>query len=443
MSLGIRERQALEGTVLDPRTLPGLEAWYDAQYVNGFGVASPSEGAPLAQWNDLSGKNRHLVQATAGARPIWHSVATMPATRTNLLTNPSFEGGVLTPWNNGTASTDYARVGTYSLKGTSVSSGQIISTMGVGTGKPLALNTTYTYSAWLYRTSASVATASIRAGNAGTSTPINSPFISSVGEWTRVSLTFTTSNIDPSTVSFYGILPGGISDSTGVYADCYLLEQGSDLLPYFDGSSSDSAAYTTAWTGTPNASTSVATLKASDPRGLPAWVEFDGINDGMATASSLGIGPSPVSMYAVANYMSPTIAGSKTALIVASLGGAGVAAPRAMLYASNNRLIMYGATNADLPPLFVTGTPLVASGWGDGVDSTASAINGLPLTIAASGMGATDLSGPLYISNTAGAQTLYGTVSAALVFSVKHDEATRHKIEQWLAARYGIALARP
>jgi len=56
---------------VDPRSLPQLWAWFDAMYVNGFGQAQPADAAALAQWNDLSGNGRHLVQATGANQPLF------------------------------------------------------------------------------------------------------------------------------------------------------------------------------------------------------------------------------------------------------------------------------------------------------------------------------------------------------------------------------------
>jgi hypothetical protein len=56
---------------VDPRSLPQLWAWYNANYINGFGTAQPADAAALAQWNDLSGNGRHLVQGTGANQPLF------------------------------------------------------------------------------------------------------------------------------------------------------------------------------------------------------------------------------------------------------------------------------------------------------------------------------------------------------------------------------------
>lgn len=56
---------------VDPRSLPQLWAWYNANYINGFGAAQPAADAAISQWNDLSGNGRHLVQGTGANQPLF------------------------------------------------------------------------------------------------------------------------------------------------------------------------------------------------------------------------------------------------------------------------------------------------------------------------------------------------------------------------------------
>lgn len=56
---------------IDPRTLPGIFAWYSADAINGFFQAQPAADAAIAQWNDLSGNLRHLVQAVGANQPLY------------------------------------------------------------------------------------------------------------------------------------------------------------------------------------------------------------------------------------------------------------------------------------------------------------------------------------------------------------------------------------
>lgn len=56
---------------VDPRSLPQLFAWYNANYVNGIGQAQPAADTAISQWNDLSGNGRHLAQGTGANQPLF------------------------------------------------------------------------------------------------------------------------------------------------------------------------------------------------------------------------------------------------------------------------------------------------------------------------------------------------------------------------------------
>ena len=64
---------AVSGGGFDPTSVSGLVGWWDARYVNGKGVAQPSNGASISTWTDLSGLGNHAVQTTSGNRPAFTS----------------------------------------------------------------------------------------------------------------------------------------------------------------------------------------------------------------------------------------------------------------------------------------------------------------------------------------------------------------------------------
>lgn len=53
----------------DPRAIPGLQVYYDANSPLGLGVAPPTEGTLMPQWNDLSGNGRHATNADSVTQP--------------------------------------------------------------------------------------------------------------------------------------------------------------------------------------------------------------------------------------------------------------------------------------------------------------------------------------------------------------------------------------
>lgn len=63
----------LTGSAFDARSYPGLLAWWDARYVNGFGSANPSADAMVASWTDLSGNGRTLTQGADTSKPLFRT----------------------------------------------------------------------------------------------------------------------------------------------------------------------------------------------------------------------------------------------------------------------------------------------------------------------------------------------------------------------------------
>lgn len=63
----------------DAKKYSGCAAWFSAAQ----GVADPTDGTPIPQWNDLSGNNRHAVQATSSRKPTFKTniIADKPAVR--------------------------------------------------------------------------------------------------------------------------------------------------------------------------------------------------------------------------------------------------------------------------------------------------------------------------------------------------------------------------
>ena len=51
----------------NPRVIPGLAAWYDASVASSITL----NGGNAAQWDDLSGNDRHQIQANASLQPIY------------------------------------------------------------------------------------------------------------------------------------------------------------------------------------------------------------------------------------------------------------------------------------------------------------------------------------------------------------------------------------
>jgi hypothetical protein len=189
---------------------------------------------------------------------------TTTTTRTNLVTNPSFETSAAS-WvlSNATTSqsSTFAYAGTYSTRTETTVAGNLVATFLTPISVTAGL--TYTYSAYVRSSVARQCRVFIQWYNGGTFLS-NSPFTfvtSSTSAWTRLVSTGTA----PATATLGYLVARTESSSIGdlQYWDAFLVETASSALPYFDGSYADPYTdYTLVsqqWNGTANASSSTAT----------------------------------------------------------------------------------------------------------------------------------------------------------------------------------------
>ena len=191
---------------------------------------------------------------------VWSAISN--SLRTNLCTNPSFETNV-TGWSGTSAS--IARSSSYAYSGTH--SGLVTpgSTSGlVSFSSTTVANHPYYLSVWVYAEEATSLRLSI-ASPAVTGTTVSIL----ADTWTRLSLPFTAD----STSTTYSI--GTVGSTQPFYVDAVLLEQTTVLREYFDGSTIDDLGWDYSWSGTANASTSIASaLMAVVRRNLMANPSF-------------------------------------------------------------------------------------------------------------------------------------------------------------------------
>ena len=216
---------------------------------------------------------------------------------TNLCTNPSFQtnttgwtiwagtGGAATlsrPTSGGKEGAAYGRA-TWTTAASVPSAGLYTANV------PLSGGARYTFAAWMrsslaqkvnvgveWKTSADAANGS----NNGTVVTL------AANTWTRVSLTATApANTAKGNVTFYGAV-GGTNWSVGSTLDVdgvtIVLNQntpGIDYTAYFDGSSTATADYGYAWTGTAHASTSTRTALVDRSPDLLRWSPGQSLSD--------------------------------------------------------------------------------------------------------------------------------------------------------------------
>lgn len=178
--------------------------------------------------------------------PSFETIQTGSTTlRTNLVVNPAFESNV-SSWTTTDSSlarsTAYAYAGSHSgLVSPSANSGSISISSTTVSGQ------VYTFSAWLYAEDATTVRANVTSpAITGTTTAIPAD------TWTRITVSFTANGT--SSVC----LIQSVGSTQAFYVDAVLLEQTSELRPYFDGATTDALGWDYGWTGTANASTSTA-----------------------------------------------------------------------------------------------------------------------------------------------------------------------------------------
>lgn len=197
------------------------------------------------------------------------------AKRRNLYNNPSFETGITGVFQNaatGTASqsTDAAQIGSYSLKevcpGTNSYEGVVLTSSAGGVWTTISPSTTYTASAWINAPNGLSLTFRLAFGlSGGGGTTFQDVTVTGNGAWQRVSVTYASSASQGAAAIY--VFKNAVSAAT-FYVDGVLLEQGSSLGTYFDGSGyiNDSGTWIpspdgygnkkTGWLGTAHASAS-------------------------------------------------------------------------------------------------------------------------------------------------------------------------------------------
>lgn len=270
---------------------PDIARW-DAGYFNNLTatkdyLAVPSYSLPrislagrdVQEWYD----NNYTINTSEypdGNHPRFVSLRPNQVTRTNLVTNPSFEANTA-GWAAGsnatiTRVTSQAYVGTASLQLTKggTGGGNAYALTNI-TGKP---RTTYTFSAWVRCASGTVAGAQVilTDGNTNVGTTVTA-----TTTWTKVSVTMTPATGFTVGGAYFTLDPAAIN--TTVFFDGAIIEEGASTGDYFDGSYISPTIKpigTQSWTGTAHASTS--TVTTWNPTGInyqdPAYLNFPSLN---------------------------------------------------------------------------------------------------------------------------------------------------------------------
>lgn len=235
----------------------------------------------------------------SGAMVTYVDTGTTVQSRTNLITNPSFETNT-TGYTSGNAAsisrvTSPAPVsGSYCLK--VPHSGTASGSVNITPGPTVAKNTTYTVSMYVYASAAVSARLEYMGNNSGYH---NGPKVTfSANTWTRYSWTFN-SGTDTQINYFYFEQPG-VGTGTDFYVDAVMLEKTNVVGTYFDGATTSGSGWTYSWNGTANASTSLAqsaagTFTYNDPI---QWLDITGSSAEInIQRNELDVGMATVTIY--------------------------------------------------------------------------------------------------------------------------------------------------
>jgi hypothetical protein len=165
--------------------------------------------------------------------------------RRNLVSNPSFEDGLNGWTTSATSDTTKAHSGTRSALMTTVNGDT--SYLSTATNLPVLPGESYTSSAWVFAAADLAVTYYLQALIFDASGAILTFIPSSTGikfatpEWTRISQSF----VIPAGAASLGLILSPSNETPGatdaLNVDDVLLESGSELLPYFDGSTASSS----------------------------------------------------------------------------------------------------------------------------------------------------------------------------------------------------------
>jgi hypothetical protein len=246
--------------------------------------------------------------------------------RTNLCTNPSFETNT-TSWAAGGAgpptiatSTTQFHSGARSCKVTNVvNSGSISS---VGFSAPTVVGAVYTASIWVWVPSGGMPTVRIQ-GPVTLGGTTNAALDDS---WQQISVTLTATT----TTTAFSVIWAFATAGLFFYLDDMLIEQAGGVGTYFSGNTVSDANYTYSWSGTANASTSLATpiTSAQQAPGVCGWVKerlVAAVSNSLyeLNSNATSHSPLPAAKYTHPNkdYLWSDVSESPTAILLSGASG--------------------------------------------------------------------------------------------------------------------------
>lgn len=462
MTLGTRQREWLGH--FDPRTMPDLELWLDGDEPLGIGFGQPADQAAIVQWSDLSQHARHAKQSISAQQPIFHAgakagdilnVVRNPTCDPSIGVNTSFalvgSGGSTAAYDSTQSIVQGCKTGN-TIKVTSTGSGGTGRKFNVATGSIVG-PCTIGVSMWV-KCDAALSIHQYADGAGGGSTGTNAggylgtPDITlQPNLWTRIARLY---DVDTGVTLNAGA--GAYASFTASGQNLWLTDCVIQVFPYKQGK----IPHDIPWTPLANTEAAWQGAVANSPivaaHDIAPSILFEGTKSTVLQATNLPASYSEKSIYIVCN-MYP------------KLGAKGwfdytPQALRLMANAVNN----YGfqesiSTNGS------NAMPGPSNGYADFQHPVLCSMTqrGYPIGDQIERLsirtnrgqdGVTNFTSPtnailnpnvttLNIGSRDGSAFLTGRIFALLIFSKLHDEAMRRKVENWLALRKNITLARP
>lgn len=382
----------------DPTLLANLELYLDASR-----IAPVADATALAQWDDLSGNGRHVVQAVGAKQPLYRNanpnlISYGYATAdVNAFVSQQDPGSIVTL----TQETITVRnVGTRAVKAVTNGFGPYEGIKTPTYDVAVSAGVQVTLSVWVYSSVICTLRVQLLGAIDGVFVGSNSPVAANT--WTRISATGTPTSTQ--NCMFYL--------DTGPTNDGALALIMQDLQV-------ELGPVATAWVA-----------PVTLPNNLPT-VQFDGVDDGIKTGIVDMV--QPRTHYVV--YQAPQLGRDQHILSSddgAKRGDIWVAANRAAsIYGGLSVLDVAGSIGDNSSNHIITGVFNTANSFVvfDGVKSISA-------DAGSHAIGAFQL-GQFAINNN----PLAGSIAAVLVFSEAHSDSTRKRIEKWLGSKYGIAVA--
>jgi hypothetical protein len=276
------------GTTLSASDIPSIAESQVTNLVSDLAAKAPlvspaltgTPTTPTASQND----NSTQIASTAfvGSSALMKYGSTT-STRTNLITNPSFETSTAGWVGSVTLSrvTSPVLFGTYAGSLAFTASTQTFAANGTANYTAVSPSTSYTASLWFDGDFGKTVSFEIRQYDSSYTTIDTATWAYTAnGSWQRASGTIFTT---PTTAYVSLILRNTYAGNHTVYIDGILLETGAVLQDYFDGSTAASRNVSYAWTGTANLSTSTATRTI----GTGASADFVYVNSAQSNTQQL------------------------------------------------------------------------------------------------------------------------------------------------------------